>query len=100
MAVNSHICPDCGIEFSSKIRFESHIRANSEEVFLSTFEKVAQNEIERGRFPAGQQMLADQILPRKQKFVELRRKKGGFKNNKAEEPQKGNHKNVKKDKNK
>lgn len=100
MAAKSYVCPDCGIEFSSKLRFESHIRANSEESFLSSFVKVASNEVRLNRFPNGNAMLEAEILPRQEKLAELRRAKGGFKNNKAEEPQKSDHINVKTDKTK
>lgn len=94
-----HVCPDCGISFSSKLRFESHLRANSIETFFETFTKIAISEKEQGRFENADQMLSERIVPMQHQLKESRRFKGGYKNEKLKEPRVPDHKNVKKDTN-
>lgn len=71
------ICPECGKVFKSLLMYEWHIDHNSVERYLTTFQKVAENEIKQGRDANGklQQVINDRISPIITQLANIRRGK-------------------------
>ena len=87
------VCPDCSAEYTSKFMFDKHMDLNSEENFLETFIKTAENEISKGRGRGVRQIIDTSLAPKLQQIRENRRAKGGYPN-KKDKPVKNKHKNA------